>query len=792
MYWLPLLFLYATSPRCEEAAISVYAIVSFLSNLDVILRLDRLCRQKLIWILSFVQHVHILIPQSVTTTFFPKRTSPHYSHLVSSALVKKFNKLLIPPSFGLLEIQSALKISLLLHDSSEFEDSFSLARHVFEALKKLNTASLDQATVDSLKYTALCLIFKSMNSQMILSNSVLAQQLLDEAESFLGETVQNEQKFPVSLQLPDFVHQLFLEEHRINSLRTKMAINQDQYWSLPFENERQEINEEYQTMLSIQGSISNLSHVTPSVTSAAKPQTYTHSNDASELMYTKRSHLHKHDEISTHNTAFLHIQLALYYHTMCRFKKGLYHARIGLERIQTGMGYVEQTSHPDVLIEFLRLLFKMAILKREHRISEQLMVMAIKLAKQCYSEHSLIYIRLLFEYTNILSLRDQTFNSQKLFKKVLALLMDTIPCPSTFLVQVLEDCAYVLYVLNYGTGDFKLALALANVGCICLVNLYGGGATKLKDDTTDSNKQYYNDDPFLESKFIGQATINRIRALILEEMALDDSYQERKNFCLRSAVILHLKARPVYIKVTEHEPINHSLRQNFGLFSLQTAKHFGNMGRLYQSLNNVTLAEKMHKLTIFIKELLLGPSDLDVGLSVGHLASLYTFDMQKLEEGIELHERSLRINTAFYGPAYSGHEFDYRGLQRAHTLLGQEEKADKYSNMLRDWSLLRGKIGDHYLSQSFNMNIDWMPSEETIAACGGCLTSNLFMRAFLMDFHKLSCSSLQVIEDLFANSIYDSEQLSSIKNLDSLISSILSLSDDFSVYDFNSRAHGSN
>jgi len=42
-------------------------------------------------------------------------------------------------------------------------------------------------------------------------------------------------------------------------------------------------------------------------------------------------------------------------------------------------------------------------------------------------------------------------------------------------------------------------------------------------------------------------------------------------------------------------------RLHFGENNVQTAKHYGNLGRLYQSLHNFTEAEKMHKKAIQIK-----------------------------------------------------------------------------------------------------------------------------------------------------------------------------------------------
>ena len=54
----------------------------------------------------------------------------------------------------------------------------------------------------------------------------------------------------------------------------------------------------------------------------------------------------------------------------------------------------------------------------------------------------------------------------------------------------------------------------------------------------------------------------------------------------------------------------------------------------------------MHKKAITIKERLLGQEDYEVALSVGHLASLYNYDMKQYEEAEALYLRSIDIGEA--------------------------------------------------------------------------------------------------------------------------------------------------
>ncbi len=64
----------------------------------------------------------------------------------------------------------------------------------------------------------------------------------------------------------------------------------------------------------------------------------------------------------------------------------------------------------------------------------------------------------------------------------------------------------------------------------------------------------------------------------------------------------------------------------------------------------------MHLKAIGIKERLLGPEDYEVALSVGHLASLYNYDMNKYDDAEKLYLRSIAIGEVVlsrvaYNPA---------------------------------------------------------------------------------------------------------------------------------------------
>lgn len=56
----------------------------------------------------------------------------------------------------------------------------------------------------------------------------------------------------------------------------------------------------------------------------------------------------------------------------------------------------------------------------------------------------------------------------------------------------------------------------------------------------------------------------------------------------------------------------------------------------------------MHIKAIQIKEQLLGHEDYEVALSVGHLASLYNYDMNQYEDAERLYLRSIAIGQTHH------------------------------------------------------------------------------------------------------------------------------------------------
>ncbi len=85
----------------------------------------------------------------------------------------------------------------------------------------------------------------------------------------------------------------------------------------------------------------------------------------------------------------------------------------------------------------------------------------------------------------------------------------------------------------------------------------------------------------------------------------------------------------------------------------------------------------------------MGPDDYEVALSIGHLASLYNYDLDEHSKAERLYLRSIDIGLKLFGPSYSGLEYDYRGLIKIYQETHQYDKSQEWSQRLRHWRDLR-------------------------------------------------------------------------------------------------------
>lgn len=213
----------------------------------------------------------------------------------------------------------------------------------------------------------------------------------------------------------------------------------------------------------------------------------------------------------------------------------------------------------------------------------------------------------LLDYGFFLLSVDSVFQSVNIYKEALAVRRGIFGNMNFHVAIAHEDLSYAYYVHEYSTGDFSCAQEHVDEAVKIMKNL-------------------------VPSNHLILASAKRVKALLLEEIALDKiaDGMDEEGLLLQSEE-LHNCALQLSLEV-------------FGEVNVQTAKHYGNLGRLYQTMNRFEEAERMHQKAIRIKTDLLGPYDYEVGLSIGHLASLYNYQMKKFRQAEDLYLRSIDIS----------------------------------------------------------------------------------------------------------------------------------------------------
>jgi len=306
---------------------------------------------------------------------------------------------------------------------------------------------------------------------------------------------------------------------------------------------------------------------------------------------------------------------------------------------------------PKLTIDVLRQASKSCVVKREFAKAEMLVKQAVCLAKEVYGINHSKYADCLIDYGFYLLNVDCITASMQVYKSALDVRLDCFGEENLQVAVAHEDLAYATYVNEYSTGKFSDARKHAETSLAILSR-------------------------HLPRDHLLLASSKRVLALILEEIAIDNQGQTTEKSLLSEAEELHLFA----LKLATC---------SFGECNVQTAKHYGNLGRLYQTMMRYTEAEKMHLKAIEIKECLLGPEDYEVALSVGHLASLYNYDMEQYSKAEALYLRSIKIGRKLFGPSYSGLEYDYRGLIQVYHMTRNFEKFVEYRTTLEEWKISR-------------------------------------------------------------------------------------------------------
>ncbi|KAH8308561.1 hypothetical protein KR018_005865, partial [Drosophila ironensis] len=318
------------------------------------------------------------------------------------------------------------------------------------------------------------------------------------------------------------------------------------------------------------------------------------------------------------------------------------------------MRVLKQSASPRIAIDVLRQAAKACVVKRDFSRANLLICQAVRRAREHFGCKHQKYGDALLDYGFFLLNVDSVFQSVNVYIEALAVRRGIFGNMNFHVAIAHEDLSYAYYVHEYSTGDFSCAQDHVDKAVNIMKNL-------------------------VPSNHLMLASAKRVKALLLEEIALDKMADgmDEEDLLLQSEE-LHNFALLLSLEV-------------FGEVNVQTAKHYGNLGRLYQTMNRFEEAERMHQKAIKIKTDLLGAFDYEVGLSIGHLASLYNYQMKKYREAEKLYLRSIDISLRLFGHSYSGLEYDYLGLCHVYETLHDFEKYLQYAHTLENWQILRGQ-----------------------------------------------------------------------------------------------------
>ncbi|KAH8244903.1 hypothetical protein KR032_002214, partial [Drosophila birchii] len=318
------------------------------------------------------------------------------------------------------------------------------------------------------------------------------------------------------------------------------------------------------------------------------------------------------------------------------------------------MRMLQVSAPPRIAIDVLRQAAKACVVKRDFARANLLICQALRRARAHFGPTHQKYGDALLDYGFFLLNVDSVFQSVNVYKEALAVRRGIFGNMNFHVAIAHEDLSYAYYVHEYSTGDFSCAQDHVDKAVNIMKNL-------------------------VPSNHLMLASAKRVKALLLEEIALDKMADgmDEEDLLLQSEE-LHNFALLLSL-------------ETFGEVNVQTAKHYGNLGRLYQTMNRFEEAERMHQKAIKIKTDLLGAFDYEVGLSIGHLASLYNYQMKKYHEAEKLYLRSIDISLRLFGHSYSGLEYDYLGLCHVYETLHNFEKYLQYAHTLENWQILRGQ-----------------------------------------------------------------------------------------------------
>jgi len=363
---------------------------------------------------------------------------------------------------------------------------------------------------------------------------------------------------------------------------------------------------------------------------------------------------------------------------------------------------LKSTSPPYLVVDILRQSSKACVVKREFQKAEVLIKGAVCLAWEHFGKEHPKFADALLDYGFYLLNVDCIAQSEVVYQLALNVRNHCFKGCNINVALAHEDLAYSTYVLEYSTGNFEKARHHAERATEIITHI-------------------------VPKDHLLLASSKRVKALILEEIAIDSGNKEEQQKLLAESEELHLHSLSLALLA-------------FGENNVQTAKHYGNLGRLYQSMHKYQQAEEMHVRAIEIKERILGVEDYEVALSVGHLASLYNYDMEMYDKAEKLYLRSITIGKKLFGDAYSGLEYDYRGLIRLYYSTANVAKALEYQAKLHDWSNLRDEMSNDVASEVYSAKslTEKLMSDATLMA-GSPLVDSTDLDILKQHFFSLPC-----------------------------------------------------
>ncbi|CAB4055661.1 Amyloid protein-binding protein 2 [Lepeophtheirus salmonis] len=355
-----------------------------------------------------------------------------------------------------------------------------------------------------------------------------------------------------------------------------------------------------------------------------------------------------------------------------------------------------------VVIDVLRQSSKSYVIRRQFSKAKMLILEAILLSKETYGEWHPKYADCLLDYGYYLLNADRVIKSLQAYQSALEVRLKCFGSQNLQVAFALEGLAYTTYVNQYNTGQFERAKSHAEKAIGIMNNL-------------------------LPKSHLLLASSQRVLALILEEIAVDHADEDISRNLLNQAESLHRSAIQLSIK-------------SFGEVNVQTAKHYGNLE---------------------IKEKLLGNDDHEVALSVGHLASLYTYDLKEYSKAELLYLRSIEIGIKLFGPGYSGLEYDYRGIIRVYQEIEDWPNYFVYTYKLREWEELQGLRNHDEVTKACFSKGDPLPLSSIIQALDDngmedsyCSSNTWFGGDSLKIERRKICKGFHIHQDIIIVELY--------------------------------------